>query len=64
MGDHDEPFLLAQIPPAIAELQALGAPVAFHTLPGTTHDDVVLRFDGDDDAVTPLLVQFVHDVAH
>jgi acetyl esterase/lipase len=64
MGERDEPFLLEQIPPAVAELDALGAPVSFHQLPGKTHDDIVLNFDTGDDDVTPLLVPFVHGVTH
>ena len=39
----------------LARLTALGAPVAFHTLPDHGHADVVLDFDTDHDAVTPLL---------
>jgi len=64
MGEHDEPFLLDQIPPANTELQALGAPVTFHQIPGATHDDIVLTFDTDADQVTPLLAPFVHAVTH
>jgi acetyl esterase/lipase len=64
MGEHDESFLVEQIPPAVAELEALAAPVTFHQLPGKTHDDLVLDFDSDDDLVTPLLATFVHDVTH
>ena len=59
MGDADEPFLLEQIPDAVDELEALGAAVDFDVLPGTDHADVVLTIDGDDDAVTPLMVDFV-----
>lgn len=64
MGTRDEPFLLAQIPPAIDQLVALGAPITFAQLAGKTHDDMVLNFDASDDAVTPLLATFVHDVTH
>lgn len=63
MGDADEAFLLEQTPLAIAQLEALGAPVVFNMLPGHNHEDIVLDFDqGDDDAVTPLLEAFVTDV--
>lgn len=62
MGDHDEAFLVQQLPAAVAELTALGAPVEFHTLPDHGHADVVLDFDTDHDAVTPLLAPFVLDV--
>lgn len=63
MGDADEPFLLEQIPAAVDELTALGAPVEFEVLPGTTHADVVLSIDGEGDAVTPLVAAFVEQVA-
>lgn len=59
MGDHDEPYLVTQIPAAVAEVTALGAPVEFHTLADHDHADVVLDFDTDHDAVTPLLAPFV-----
>jgi acetyl esterase/lipase len=64
MGQLDQPFLVDQIPPANAELQALAAPVTFYVIPGNTHDDIVLNCDSDHDQVTPLLAQFVHDVTH
>jgi acetyl esterase/lipase len=64
MGERDEPFLVEQIPAANTELQALGAPVSFHVIPGNTHDDIVVNFDSDHDQVTPLLAAFVHDVSH
>jgi hypothetical protein len=52
-----------ETPIAIADLEALGAPVAFHIVAGHTHEDIVLDFDqGDDDAVPPLLEAFVTDV--
>ena len=63
MGDADEAFLLEQTPIAIADLEALGAPVTFHTLAGHNHEDIVLDFDqGESDALTPLLSTFVTDV--
>ena len=64
MGERDEPFLVQQIPPAIAELAALGASVEFHQLAGKTHGDLVVDFDTDADQVTPLLAAFVHAVTH
>jgi acetyl esterase/lipase len=64
MGEHDESFLLAQIPPAITALQALGAPITFDQLAGKTHDSMVLDIDGDHDTISPLLATFVHDVTH
>lgn len=62
MGDRDEPFLLEQIPSAVAELQALGASVTFAVLADHSHADLVLDFDTDHDAVTPLVAGFVRDV--
>ena len=62
MGDADEAFLLEQLPVAVADLEALGAPVSFHTLVGHDHEDIVLDFDQDGDAMTPLLSAFVDDV--
>jgi acetyl esterase/lipase len=59
IGDRDEPGVLAQVPGDDAQLQALGAPLAFDVLPGRTHDDIVEQFDSDADAVTPLLASFV-----
>ncbi len=59
LGEHDEPFLLDQVPAAVAELQALGAPVTLVQIPGATHDDIVLQIDGDADRVTPTVADFV-----
>jgi acetyl esterase/lipase len=59
LGGSDEPFIAAQVPMAIEELRALGAPVTFDIVPGHTHDDMVLDFDTDHDAITPLLAPFV-----
>ena len=59
LGGNDEPFLLDQVPPAIDELTALGAPVTFELVPGHTHDDIVLDFDTDHDRITPLVAPFV-----
>jgi len=64
MGEHDQPFLLDQIPPAVAQLEVLGAPVTFAQIAGNTHDDIVLSFDTDHDGVTPVLAPFVHAVTH
>ena len=63
LGDRDLASLLDQVPPAIDELVALGAPVEFATLAGKDHDHVVLDFDSDADAMTPLLVDFITRVA-
>jgi len=59
LGGNDVPFLLDQVPPAVQQLQMLGAPVTFDQVPGRTHDDLVLQFDTDDDAVGPALAAFV-----
>ena len=59
LGDHDEPGILEQVPGDVDQLQALGAPVHLVTLPGRTHDDIVLQIDSDQDAVTPALADFV-----
>ncbi len=63
LGDADEPYLLDQVPAGVAELEALGAPVTYGAIAGTSHDDMVLSIDGDDDAITPLIAAFVNDVA-
>lgn len=63
LGDRDLAALQDQVPPAVDELVALGAPVEFATLAGKDHDHVVLDFDSDADAMTPLLVDFVARVA-
>ena len=59
LGGNDEPFLLDQVPAAVARLQALSAPVTFEQVPGHTHDDIVLDFDTDHDAIAPVLAAFV-----
>jgi acetyl esterase/lipase len=59
LGNADEPGVLAQVPGDVDELQALAAPVTLDVLPGRTHDDIVLQFDGDDDLVTPLIASFI-----
>lgn len=61
-GEHDLDIVLAEVPPALATLETLGAPVEAHVLPGRSHDDLVLDFDTDHDAVTPVLAPFVHAV--
>lgn len=63
LGDRDLAALQDQVPPAIDELVALGAPVELATLAGKDHDHVVLDFDSEADAMTPLLVDFVTRVA-
>lgn len=63
LGDRDLASLQDQVPPAVDELVALGAPVEFAPLAGKDHDHVVLDFDSDADAMTPLLVDFVARVA-
>ena len=62
LGENDLVALRAQVPPAIDTLRTLGADVRYEELAGKDHDAVVLDFDGDEDAMTPLLVSFVHDV--
>jgi acetyl esterase/lipase len=59
LGTNDEPFIAAQVPPYLATLQSLGAPVQLVTVQGATHDDMVLNFDGDDDQLTSPIVAFV-----
>lgn len=59
LGGNDEPFLLDQVPAAVAALQQLGAPVTFDQVPGRTHDDLVLQLDTDDDQLGPALADFV-----
>jgi len=62
MGDADEPYLVTQIPRAVKELQAMGAPVTLLTLAGHTHADVVTRFDTEGDALAEPLADFVYRV--
>ena len=64
LGGDDLSALRAQVPPAVDELIALGAPVTFTEIPGKTHEDIVLDFDTSDDKVTPVLAPFVHGVTH
>jgi acetyl esterase/lipase len=59
LGERDQPFLLDQVPPAVAQLAALGAPATFAQIAGATHDDIVLQIDGDPDRVTPVLADFI-----
>ena len=60
LGTADEPFIAAQVPPMIDQLQALGAPVQLVTVQGATHDDMVLNFDTDNDQLTGPIVAFVN----
>ena len=60
LGTADEPFIAAQVPPAVAQLQALGAPVQLVTMQGASHDDMVLNFDSDNDQLTGPIVTFVN----
>lgn len=64
LGGNDLSALTKQVPPAVQALAATGAPVTLALLPGKTHEDIVLDFDTDDDAVTPVLAPFIHDVTH
>lgn len=59
LGSKDLEALLAQVPEAVAELQALGAPVELLNVAGKSHDDIVLDFDTDNDRVTPPLSAFI-----
>ena len=63
LGDRDLESLKDQVPQAVDELVALGAPVEYHVLDGKDHDQLVTDFDTDDDAMTPLLASFVEAVA-
>lgn len=64
LGGDDLVALRTQVPPAVDELVALGAPVTLVELPGKNHEDIVLDFDTDADRVTPVLAPFVHDHTH
>ena len=59
LGGNDVTFISNQVTAAVPQLQALGAPVELDVVPGHTHDDMVLDFDTDADAVAPLLAAFV-----
>ena len=59
LGGDDLSALRAQVPEAVTDLQALGAPVELVTLAGKNHEDIVVDFDTGDDRVTPLLVPFI-----
>jgi acetyl esterase/lipase len=59
LGSNDLDFLLEQVPAAATALAGLGAPVTFETIPGKSHDDMVVDFDTGNDLVTPLLVPFI-----
>ena len=59
LGTKDLDALLAQVPGAVDELQAMGAPVSLSNIAGKSHDDIVLDFDTDADDVTPLLATFI-----
>jgi acetyl esterase/lipase len=63
LGDRDLESLKDQVPQAVDELVALGAPVEYHLLEGKDHDQIVIDFDTDDDPMTPLIVDFVRAVA-
>ena len=60
LGGDDLDALLSQVPAAVADLEALGAPVTLHVLDGKNHEDIVLDFDHERDRVTPLLAPFIH----
>jgi acetyl esterase/lipase len=62
LGDHDLESLKDQVPQAIDELVALGAPIEFHLIAGKDHEQIVTDFDSDSDAMTPLLTDFVDSV--
>lgn len=64
LGGDDLSALRKQVPPAVAALAALGAPVTLVELPGKTHEDIVIDFDTEADAVTPVLAPFIHDRTH
>ena len=64
LGGDDLSALRKQVPPAVAALAALGAPVTLVELPGKNHEDIVIDFDTDGDAVTPVLAPFIHDHTH
>ena len=63
LGDHDLESLKDQVPQAIDELVALGAPVEFHMIDNKDHDQIVIDFDSDDDPMAPLIADFVDAVA-
>lgn len=63
LGENDLAALQEQVPPAIDELVSLGAPVEYHLVADKDHDQIVLDFDSEQDAVTPLIVEFVAAVA-
>ena len=59
LGGDDLAALKTQVPIAVDDLQRLGAPIEFVTIPGKSHEDIVVDFDTDADRVTPLLAPFV-----
>jgi acetyl esterase/lipase len=62
LGGDDLEALLTQVPPAVDELVALGAPIEFELIPSKSHEDIVVDFDTGSDRVTPLLVPFIRRV--
>lgn len=63
LGDRDLESLKDQVPQAVDELVALGAPVEYHVIANKDHDQLVIDFDSDDDPMTPILADFVDLVA-
>ncbi|CAN5878971.1 hypothetical protein BH11MYX2_BH11MYX2_21000 [soil metagenome] len=61
-GSDDLKEVYSQSARAAIELEGLGLDIRAHELAGKDHDHVVLDFDTDDDAMTPLLADFVFDV--
>ncbi|HEY4056373.1 MAG TPA: alpha/beta hydrolase [Kofleriaceae bacterium] len=61
-GSDDLKEVTMQSERAATELANLGLDLRTHVLSGKDHDHVVLDFDTDDDAMTPLLADFVFDV--
>ncbi|HEY4181975.1 MAG TPA: alpha/beta hydrolase [Kofleriaceae bacterium] len=61
-GSDDLKEVYSQSARAAFELENLGVDIRPHELAGKDHDHVVLDFDTDDDAMTPLLADFVFDV--
>jgi acetyl esterase/lipase len=64
LGEHDYPYLAAQVHLAAKRMEAIGASVQLEELPGYTHEDMVRKVGDDDDAVSGRAAEFIERVAH
>ena len=64
LGEHDYPYLAAQVHKAAKRIEELGGRVQLEEIPGYTHEDIVRKVGDDDDRVSGRVAELIDRIAH